>query len=75
MADPLAHWSRAMSERFLSAYRETATGKRLYPPEAEPTAALIRHFLLRKALYEIRYELHNRPEWAAIPLQGILELL
>jgi hypothetical protein len=30
-------------------------------------------FELEKALYELRYELNNRPSWAGIPLQGILE--
>jgi maltose alpha-D-glucosyltransferase/alpha-amylase len=75
MADPLTRWSIAMSERFLAAYREAAADARLYPPAAEQTDVLLRHFMLRKALYEVRYELHNRPEWAAIPIQGVVELL
>ena len=32
-------------------------------------------FLLRKAIYELGYELNNRPDWVKIPLQGILELV
>jgi maltose alpha-D-glucosyltransferase/alpha-amylase len=32
-------------------------------------------FLLRKAVYELDYELNNRPDWANLPLQGILELM
>jgi maltose alpha-D-glucosyltransferase/alpha-amylase len=32
-------------------------------------------FLLRKAIYELGYELNNRPDWVKIPLQGILELM
>ena len=31
-------------------------------------------FVLDKALYEVAYELENRPEWVAIPLEGILEI-
>jgi maltose alpha-D-glucosyltransferase / alpha-amylase len=31
--------------------------------------------LLEKAVYEVGYELNNRPNWARIPLTGILELL
>ena len=31
--------------------------------------------MLEKALYEIAYELANRPEWVAIPLCGVLALL
>jgi predicted trehalose synthase len=32
-------------------------------------------FLLDKALYELRYELNNRPDWVHIPLRGILQLM
>jgi maltose alpha-D-glucosyltransferase/alpha-amylase len=31
--------------------------------------------MLEKALYELRYELGNRPDWVQIPLRGILDLL
>jgi maltose alpha-D-glucosyltransferase/alpha-amylase len=38
-----------------------------------PGHGLLGLFELEKALYELRYELSNRPTWAGIPLQGILE--
>jgi maltose alpha-D-glucosyltransferase/alpha-amylase len=41
----------------------------------EHTRALIELFTLEKALYEIRYELDNRPDWVGIPIRGILDLL
>ena len=31
-------------------------------------------FLLEKAVYELGYEINNRPEWVRIPLVGILAL-
>ena len=31
--------------------------------------------MLEKAVYEVGYELNNRPDWLVVPLQGILELL
>jgi maltose alpha-D-glucosyltransferase/alpha-amylase len=36
---------------------------------------LIDLFTLEKALYEIRYELDNRPDWVGIPIKGVLDLL
>jgi maltose alpha-D-glucosyltransferase/alpha-amylase len=36
---------------------------------------LIELFTLEKALYEIRYELDNRPDWVGIPIRGVLDLL
>jgi predicted trehalose synthase len=36
---------------------------------------LLRFFLLDKALYELIYELNNRPDWMPIPMQGIMALL
>ena len=36
---------------------------------------LLKSFLLEKAVYEVGYELNNRPAWVGIPLRGILQLL
>jgi predicted trehalose synthase len=38
-------------------------------------ATLLDFHLLEKCIYEIRYELDNRPEWLAIPLSGLIDLL
>ena len=32
-------------------------------------------FLLDKAIYEIGYELNNRPDWVKVPIQGVLQML
>ena len=37
--------------------------------------ALLSAYLLEKAVYELVYELNNRPTWVAIPLKGISALL
>ncbi len=39
----------------------------------QPGQGLLGLFELEKALYELRYEIGNRPTWAGIPLQGILD--
>ena len=43
--------------------------------DASQRDGLLQTFVLDKALYELNYELNNRPDWAHIPLAGILDLL
>ena len=64
-----------MTCRFLDAYRDAAAGSPAWPMTDTAADELIRLFTLQKVLYEIRYELGNRPKWAAIPIQGTLALL
>jgi maltose alpha-D-glucosyltransferase / alpha-amylase len=72
---PLAQaWESEAREVFLAAYDAAARGAKLYGPEAlQAGRGLLGLFELEKALYELRYELGNRPGWAGIPLQGILD--
>ena len=37
--------------------------------------SLLQALVLDKALYELGYELNNRPDWVRIPLIGLLKLL
>jgi maltose alpha-D-glucosyltransferase/alpha-amylase len=70
---PLAHaWAAEVRAAFLSAYDAEAHSASLYTA-LTPGRGLLGLFELEKALYELRYELSNRPTWAGIPLQGILE--
>ena len=54
--------------------RERSTPS-LLPPGQQATEQLLSVFELEKAVYELRYELNNRPDWVAIPVAGILRLL
>jgi maltose alpha-D-glucosyltransferase/alpha-amylase len=67
-------WENVTRSAFLDGYRDAATGA-VPRPDAGPAPALLRLFTLDKALYELRYELENRPAWVAIPLQDIQRLL
>jgi maltose alpha-D-glucosyltransferase / alpha-amylase len=70
---PLAKaWAAEVRSAFLSAYDAEARSASLYGTW-KPRRGLLGLFELEKALYELRYELNNRPTWAGIPLQGILE--
>jgi maltose alpha-D-glucosyltransferase/alpha-amylase len=67
-------WQNAASSEFLRAYRETiAPNPSLLPPPHQ-SQVLLGAYLLEKALYELLYELNNRPTWLRIPLVGILTL-
>ncbi|MFZ5471877.1 MAG: phosphotransferase [Myxococcota bacterium] len=57
---------------FLEGYRKATRGAAFLPSEEADFAALLDAFELDKALYELRYELHNRPSWVKIPAQTLL---
>jgi maltose alpha-D-glucosyltransferase / alpha-amylase len=44
-------------------------------PARKDWELVLKVFLMEKAVYELGYELNNRPDWAAIPMKGILRLL
>ncbi|GAB4247281.1 MAG: maltose alpha-D-glucosyltransferase [Thermoleophilia bacterium] len=68
-------WYEWVSRVFLLAYT-TQAGKVRWLPRTEAEFELLLDFLvLEKALYELRYELNNRPDWVGVPLLGILEAL
>ena len=67
-------WEQATSAEFLREYRFTAGDALFLPQDAGSFQTLLEAYLLDKALYELRYELDNRPAWARIPLWGILSL-
>jgi len=68
-------WVSAVSGVFLQAYRETAGESPIVPATADDFRMVLDVYVLDKALYELGYELNNRPDWVRIPLSGILSLL
>jgi 4-alpha-glucanotransferase len=70
-AAALRAWAKAASEAYRESYLRAA-GAGLAGEEAE---RLIAFFALEKALYEVAYELANRPDWVAIPLRAVFDLL
>ncbi|MGC2500468.1 MAG: putative maltokinase, partial [Acidobacteriaceae bacterium] len=67
-------WESSVSGAFLGSYRETVLGAPIVPEAPEDFQALLEIYMLDKALYELVYELNNRPAWIRIPLHGILSL-
>ena len=56
---------------YLAAYRELAAGQPWWPADRETADALLAVFKLDKAIYELAYELNNRPDWIDVPLAAI----
>ena len=75
MEGRLAAWETEASRAFLDAYFEAARGSRFCPADRADAERVVRFFMLEKALYEVAYELANRPDWVVIPLRGVLALL
>jgi predicted trehalose synthase len=67
-------WEDRARQEFLAGYHERVEAS-LLPPGAQATSQLLAVFELEKAIYELRYELNNRPDWVAIPVAGIERLL
>jgi predicted trehalose synthase len=51
-------------------YDEIASAAGLYP-SFERIRPLLALFEIEKALYELRYELSHRPDWASIPMRSL----
>jgi maltose alpha-D-glucosyltransferase/alpha-amylase len=68
-------WRRWTSAAFLGRYLEVAAAGRLLPEDPDPTRRLLEALVLEKAVYELGYEMDNRPDWVATPIRGIIELL
>jgi maltose alpha-D-glucosyltransferase/alpha-amylase len=67
-------WENSVASEFLKAYRVAiAVNSNLIPPP-EQAQTLYTAYLLEKALYELLYELNNRPTWLRIPISGILSM-
>ena len=70
-----ALWARWVSAAYLKGYLDTAVVGGLLPEDRDELAMLLDIHLVEKALYEVAYELNNRPDWVAIPLRGITDAL
>ena len=63
---------RARAE-FLAGYQATVESSLV--PYGSSFDKLLAVFELEKAVYELRFELNNRPEWLPIPVAGIVRML
>jgi maltose alpha-D-glucosyltransferase/alpha-amylase len=74
LAQLATDWEAQTRKVFLTAYDERARAAGVYASDTD-FRALLELFELEKALYELRYELNNRPDWVRWPLAGINRLV
>jgi trehalose synthase-fused probable maltokinase len=67
-------WEQRARQLFLEGYFEHVDSS-LVPPGRDARERMIAVFELEKAVYELRYELNNRPGWLGIPVAGVLRIL
>ena len=72
LADAWVAWSSA---EFLRGYREASGSAAFLPTDPVERQVLLEAYVVEKAIYEIGYELANRPTWLPVPLRGLARLM
>ncbi len=75
LADWAQAWTHWVSATYLDHYFDVVGDSPLLPETEEETRRLLHAQLLDKAVYEVGYELDNRPDWLPVPVRGLLDLL
>jgi maltose alpha-D-glucosyltransferase / alpha-amylase len=68
-------WYHYTGGFFMDAYLQNTHGAKFIPAGKEDLDILLTTFLLEKSIYELNYELNNRPNWVIIPLRGIKSIM
>jgi maltose alpha-D-glucosyltransferase / alpha-amylase len=68
-------WCSKVSSVFIASYFETVGKAEFLPKTSKELVSLLQSYLLDKAIYELGYELNNRPDWVLVPLKGIKQVL
>jgi maltose alpha-D-glucosyltransferase / alpha-amylase len=74
MGELARHWQAMVRETFIDAYDAVARQHGLATARDEANG-LLELFVLEKVVYELNYEVGNRPDWVRIPLRGLVDLL
>jgi maltose alpha-D-glucosyltransferase/alpha-amylase len=68
-------WNLWVSVVFLKSYLAVAPEGGFLPKSKDEMKTLLDLYVLEKAIYELGYELNNRPDWVRVPIHGILEII
>ena len=67
-------WEQAAREAFWASYQEEGAATISFPQNIQHANDLVELFCLEKSLYEIRYEIANRPDWVGLAMNGLVEI-
>jgi maltose alpha-D-glucosyltransferase/alpha-amylase len=67
-------WTAWVGAAYLGAYLQAVPGAPFVPASEDDVELLLEFYLLEKGIYEVGYELNNRPDWLVIPLQGLHDI-
>ncbi|HBG28247.1 MAG TPA: hypothetical protein DDX75_14270 [Phycisphaerales bacterium] len=77
--ETLNYWAQVLyeylSEKFLISYIINSEKAEFLPKTSDETEFLLSFYMLEKAIYELNYELNNRPGWIIIPAKGIWQIM
>ncbi|MBE2284601.1 MAG: maltose alpha-D-glucosyltransferase [Prosthecobacter sp.] len=68
-------WVDQISRQFIDSYLRAAGTASFIPRDEGTLNMLLEVFMLEKAVYEVVYEINNRPDWLFIPIRGIRRIL
>ncbi len=68
-------WEAHVRKEYVGAYLQTAAGAPFIPKKEEHIDMLLTFYGIEKAIYEVGYEMDNRPDWLPIPITGLQSLL
>jgi maltose alpha-D-glucosyltransferase / alpha-amylase len=68
-------WYHYIASTYVRTYIELIGKTKLIPNNHEDIKIMLDTFILEKAIYELKYELNNRPDWVIIPIKGIKDIM
>ncbi|HEV3486306.1 MAG TPA: hypothetical protein VG106_12925, partial [Vicinamibacterales bacterium] len=68
-------WYLWVAATYMRAYLAEAEGREFLPDTRAELVDVLNLAMLQKVLYELNYELNNRPDWVSIPLRGLLDIM
>jgi maltose alpha-D-glucosyltransferase/alpha-amylase len=68
-------WYKSVAGIFLKSYLTTVGDAEIIPKSKDEFETMLNAYVLEKAVYEVGFELNNRPDWVTIPLRGIKDLM